>query len=527
MEAAFRSPCEIIHGLTSLFAVCHVVILFLLSQRANNQKSNASSGGSSYSASSGHGTSDQYEGVAPSGSTPSEPSSAGEHQSSTMPPTHPPTFGRPPRLDAADPPAGSGNSSVGTRLTKMGIEVPVASESSSIGIRSSNASATSHSEASGFGGHQPAAASVQGTVTSSLTKFGIEVPKYETTSASVASVFSDGKSMATSLTRMGVEMPLDTRPSEHASSTHSQSGASQASHVSEAHHSHHSHLSHQSRQSHQSKEADNHQALLENGSDPAVHSIMSGTDDGSSVLRADDSRDFGGLARQQLVAELREATNLMAESRTQEAAKFWRDHVLELEARLKALDGGEDVLSISSGPEKPAKTLTQLIEQSQSRQSNQAESFVDETPQEEMTGSDNRNNGHYVPPSSNASHVGDDMQNAIEMGSTRGPLMIDPSLEGVPMVDVVAPADLPGGYHFEAEIEGRRFLETVPKGGVQKGETFSCYMRDLEKVGSDIPVGRWRDGLFDCFKFGCCHGVICNALFCPLGKLYYAKTLCL
>ena len=104
------------------------------------------------------------------------------------------------------------------------------------------------------------------------------------------------------------------------------------------------------------------------------------------------------------------------------------------------------------------------------------------------------------------------------MAAVRAPLMLDPSLEGVPMVDVVAPADLPGGYHFEAEIEGRRLLATVPAGGVQKGETFSCYMRDLEKVGSDIPVGRWRDGLFDCCRIGCCHPVIWNGLLCPLGK---------
>ena len=41
-------------------------------------------------------------------------------------------------------------------------------------------------------------------------------------------------------------------------------------------------------------------------------------------------------------------------------------------------------------------------------------------------------------------------------------------------------------------------------------------MRDLEKVGSDIPVGRWRDGLFDCLRLGVCHPVMCNALFCPL-----------
>lgn len=39
------------------------------------------------------------------------------------------------------------------------------------------------------------------------------------------------------------------------------------------------------------------------------------------------------------------------------------------------------------------------------------------------------------------------------MGSTyRGPM---------PMVDVVAPSNLPGGYRFEAQIDGHRFLATV------------------------------------------------------------------
>merc|ERR1712032_521528 len=45
------------------------------------------------------------------------------------------------------------------------------------------------------------------------------------------------------------------------------------------------------------------------------------------------------LARQQLMTELREASNLMAESVTPEAAKFWRQHVVELRARLRALYG--------------------------------------------------------------------------------------------------------------------------------------------------------------------------------------------
>jgi hypothetical protein len=134
--------------------------------------------------------------------------------------------------------------------------------------------------------------------------------------------------------------------------------------------------------------------------------------------------------------------------------------------------------------------------------------------------------GGFSPPlpsvfqakSSHNSGTQEPMGSRMDIAAVRAPLMLDPSLERVPMVDVVAPADLPGGYHFEAEIEGRRFLATVPAGGVQKGETFSCYMRDLEKVGSDIPVGRWRDGLFDCCRIGCCHPVIWNGLLCPLGK---------
>ena len=350
-------------------------------------------------------------------------------------------------------------------------------------------------------------------MTSSLTKFGIEMPKYDSSSSSVASALSNGK-----------------KPSEQVVSAHSGSGVSQRSHASGSNHTHHSSMSHQSNQSKAASQQ--HQPLVENvsavpstmsglvttNSDPAVHSIFCGSDDGSSVLRQDNSRDFGGLAKQQLLAELREATNLMAESKTQEAAQFWRDHVNELEARLKALEAGEDV-STSSGPEKPLQTKSAVSETQQS--TTLADTFIDETEPEVQPARSNSPNNQYVPPSQDGSQAGDDMQNAIEMGSTtRKPLAIDPSLEGVPMVDVVAPADLPGGYHFEAEIEGRRFLATVPVGGVQKGETFSCFMRDLEKVGSDIPVGRWRDGLFDCFKFGCCHGVICNAIFCPLGKFY-------
>lgn len=86
----------------------------------------------------------------------------------------------------------------------------------------------------------------------------------------------------------------------------------------------------------------------------------------------------------------------------------------------------------------------------------------------------------------------------------------------IPMVDVVAPADLPGGYNFEAEIEGQRFLATVPAGGVKEGETFTCYMRQLDSMAIDIPIGYWRDGVLGFCAYGCCHPVAWNSILCPL-----------
>jgi hypothetical protein len=84
----------------------------------------------------------------------------------------------------------------------------------------------------------------------------------------------------------------------------------------------------------------------------------------------------------------------------------------------------------------------------------------------------------------------------------------------LPIVDVVAPSDLPGGYQFEAELNGKRFLATVPNGGIRKGQTFYCYMKVTNDEG--IPVGRWRDGPFDCFKYGIRHPMLLLSFLCPL-----------
>lgn len=92
-------------------------------------------------------------------------------------------------------------------------------------------------------------------------------------------------------------------------------------------------------------------------------------------------------------------------------------------------------------------------------------------------------------------------------------------------IQVVAPANLPAGYRFVAQVDHAQgeCLVQVPT-RVRRGETFVArivqrqddastrhrYLRD----GHASPVGYWRDGLFDCFRFGIFHPVVCLACWC-------------
>lgn len=191
----------------------------------------------------------------------------------------------------------------------------------------------------------------------------------------------------------------------------------------------------------------------------------------------------------------------MADSITPEAAQFWRKHVVELQNRLRILQ------------DKPGTSSAGSI----------AIPGCNEELFASLNASLNRNTS-YVPPDR------DDLSRASESAYTKGHTPrskqkkkesatkeLDPGLQGLPMIDVVAPANLPEGYTFEAEIDECRFIATVPSGGVRKGETFSCYMRDMERAGeSDIPTRKWRDTLFHCLKHGPTHPMLLNACFCPL-----------
>jgi hypothetical protein len=242
-------------------------------------------------------------------------------------------------------------------------------------------------------------------------------------------------------------------------------------------------------------------------------------EDNSTVAysRGEDSTTTGGDestidllpafcgGREQIMAELREASNLMADSVTPEAAQFWRQHVVALQKRLQGLQTNKPGASSGSS----------------------------------MVGCDERNfadlvqNTCYIPPSADersqyttGTGAGTELGQKQRQTATSKQKMnesvtntLDPELQGLPMIDVIAPANLPEGYTFEAEIEECRFVATVPSGGVRKGEAFSCYMRDMEKVGdSDIPLRKWRDELFDCFKHGPIHPMLVNSFFCPLCK---------
>lgn len=211
-----------------------------------------------------------------------------------------------------------------------------------------------------------------------------------------------------------------------------------------------------------------------------------------------DTRPSGTIqseqtAREQLLDELEEAENMLQISVTPETSNFWRTHRDMLASRLATLDPhGNNNNTTTATSALASEHLPDTIPAGGATHSR---TFSEVTPQGSL------------PP------------NLLTANSPTGSVGA-----GEALVDVVAPANLPGGYQFEAEIEGKRFLAVVPPSGVQQGETFTCGMRELDSGSSDIPVGQWKDGLYELCKFGCCHPVAWNSLFCPLIALGQIQT---
>lgn len=95
-----------------------------------------------------------------------------------------------------------------------------------------------------------------------------------------------------------------------------------------------------------------------------------------------------------------------------------------------------------------------------------------------------------------------------------------------PVVQVVAPENLNGGFTFDVEVNHEILTVTVPMGGVFKGQTFKSQTQ-ARIVESNrelrVPMGGWKDGLFDFLKYGPFHSSFCLAICCPLvalGQVY-------
>jgi hypothetical protein len=110
---------------------------------------------------------------------------------------------------------------------------------------------------------------------------------------------------------------------------------------------------------------------------------------------------------------------------------------------------------------------------------------------------------------------------SLIMGPARSDSL--PVTAATAMMQVTAPATLPEGYQFDAQIGDRVVQITVPAGGVEQGQSFSVPLPEtveslITGKGIRIPVGHWRDGLFDIFHYGLCHPAAWSACCCHLCK---------
>ena len=101
------------------------------------------------------------------------------------------------------------------------------------------------------------------------------------------------------------------------------------------------------------------------------------------------------------------------------------------------------------------------------------------------------------------------------------------------MIHVMAPATLPAGYTFEAEINGdphKLCTVEVPTGGVEEGQVFLAPLgKNYDGPRLVAPTGNWKDGIFDFCNAGFCHpsfwcSLICTQLAMGQGMQQYYST---
>lgn len=231
------------------------------------------------------------------------------------------------------------------------------------------------------------------------------------------------------------------------------------------------------------------------------------------------------LARQQIMAEINETKLLMRGSVTPEASSFWKKHLEELSQRLVALSKEEQIRNASiasygagnfnyTDTNENGNIYSKVKQHYVTPKIASREEYLENNRKmrEEagLGGHSYQLNQSYTPPD----QILEAQVHAV--GSYRP---TDNVHDELPVCDVVAPSDLPGGYMFEAQLGERKFLATVPPGGVNKGQRFVSTMKELETIQIPVPFGGWRDETCDCFSHGIFHPLFLNTIFVPCSKL--------
>jgi hypothetical protein len=107
------------------------------------------------------------------------------------------------------------------------------------------------------------------------------------------------------------------------------------------------------------------------------------------------------------------------------------------------------------------------------------------------------------------------------------------------LLEIKAPSALPAGYPLLVQHQGMKLVAIVPAGGVQSDQVFRVHAtphrptvpqsrppqhRNQPSSSSSSspsaagPVGQWKDGFTDIFKYGICHPHAVTSLACSLRK---------
>lgn len=83
-------------------------------------------------------------------------------------------------------------------------------------------------------------------------------------------------------------------------------------------------------------------------------------------------------------------------------------------------------------------------------------------------------------------------------------------------LEIQAPTALPGGYNLRVQHQGSKISVKIPDGGVEANQVFRVNVPKPETTTP--PVGHWKDGFIEIFRYGALHPHALTSLACSLCK---------